>query len=82
MGVWDREFSRGLSPMMSNGICCRHLFCFSAYLPMCDTRQGALKRGQRGHFNESKMNVAQKSLGGNWKAMCGLLPGREEDATG
>lgn len=70
--LWEREFSHGLSPVMSNGICCHHLFCFSAYLPMCNTRQGALKRGNRGHFNESKMNAVQKSTGNSWKDMCGL----------
>lgn len=79
--LWDGEFSHGLSPVVSNGICCHHLFFFSGYLPMCDTRQGALKRGQRRPFNEGKMNTAQKSSGSSWKDMCGLLPGRE-DVTG
>lgn len=51
--LWDGEFSHGLSPVMRNGICCHHLFCFCAYLPMCDTREGALK----GDIGVSSMKV-------------------------
>jgi len=70
--LWDREFNHGLSPVLRDGICCHHLFCFSAYLPMYDTRPGAQKKEQRGHFSGSSVNAALKSPGSDWSC-CGCV---------
>lgn len=63
--LWDREFNHGLSPVSRDGICCHHLFYFSAYLPTYETMLAAQKRGQRGHFHESSTNAALKFPGSN-----------------
>lgn len=69
VGLRDRDFNRGLSPVSRDGICCHHLLCFSAYLPTYDTGLGAQERG---HFNGSCVSAALKSPGRSW-SFCGYV---------